>query len=40
MLGVVGPSRMSYGRNIGAVRFVAMLMSDMVQEIYGPAVDM
>lgn len=40
VLGVVGPLRMSYGRNIGAVRFVAMLMSDMVQEIYGPAVDM
>ncbi|MCB0089121.1 MAG: heat-inducible transcription repressor HrcA [Caldilineaceae bacterium] len=39
MLGVVGPLRMSYGRNIGAVRFVAMLMSDMVQEIYGPTVD-
>lgn len=39
VLGVVGPLRMSYGRTIGAVRFVSMLMSDMVQEIYGPATD-
>lgn len=36
VLGVVGPLRMAYGRTIGAVRFVATLMSDMVQDIYGP----
>jgi heat-inducible transcriptional repressor len=35
LLGVVGPLRMSYGRNIGAVRFVAALMSEMVEELYG-----
>ena len=35
VLGVVGPLRMSYGRTIGAVRFVSALMSDMVQDIYG-----
>ena len=31
----VGPLRMAYGRNISVVRFVAGLMSDMVQDIYG-----
>lgn len=36
VLGVVGPLRMSYGRTISAVRFVATIMSDMVQDIYGP----
>lgn len=36
VLGVVGPLRMSYGRTIGAVRYVAALMSDMVQDMYGP----
>lgn len=34
-LGVVGPLRMSYGRTIGAVRFVATLMSNMVQDMHG-----
>ncbi len=33
-LGVVGPTRMSYGRAISAVRFVAGLMSQLVQEVY------
>jgi heat-inducible transcriptional repressor len=33
-LGVVGPTRMSYGRAISAVRFVAGLLSDLVQEVY------
>ena len=36
MLGVIGPLRMSYGRSMGAVRFVAALMSEMVEEIHGP----
>ncbi|NJN80955.1 MAG: hypothetical protein HC802_00795 [Caldilineaceae bacterium] len=36
VLGVIGPLRMSYGRTISAVRFVAALMSEMVEEIYGP----
>lgn len=35
VLGVVGPLRMSYGRTIGAVRYVSSLMSDLVQEMYG-----
>ncbi len=36
LLGVVGPLRMSYGHTMGAVRFVAALMSEMVEEMYGP----
>lgn len=36
VLGVVGPLRMSYGRSLGAVRFVAALMSEMVDEMYSP----
>lgn len=35
ILGVIGPLRMPYGRTIGAVRFVAALMSEMVEEIVG-----
>ncbi|MCB0132928.1 MAG: hypothetical protein KDD78_18835, partial [Caldilineaceae bacterium] len=37
VLGVVGPLRMSYGRTISAVRFVAGLMSEMVYDLYGAA---
>jgi heat-inducible transcriptional repressor len=33
-LGVVGPTRMLYGRAISAVRFVAELLSDLVHETY------
>jgi len=33
-LGVVGPTRMSYGRAISAVRFVAGLLSDLVYDMY------
>lgn len=35
LLGVVGPLRMPYGRTIGAVRYVAGLMSQVVEEIVG-----
>jgi heat-inducible transcriptional repressor len=31
---VLGPTRMAYGRNISAVRFVAGLMSDLVSDYY------
>jgi heat-inducible transcriptional repressor len=34
-LGVLGPRRMPYGRAISAVRYVANLMSELVQELYG-----
>jgi len=33
-LGVLGPTRMPYGRAIGTVRYVADLMSDMVSDLY------
>lgn len=33
-LGVLGPTRMLYGRAISAVRFVSGLLSDMVHEMY------
>lgn len=33
-VGVVGPTRMSYGRTISAVRYVAGLLSDLVIETY------
>lgn len=35
VLGVIGPVRMPYGRTIGAVRYVATVMSDLMQQIYG-----
>lgn len=34
MLGVVGPTRMVYGRAISAVRYVASVLSDLVHETY------
>jgi heat-inducible transcriptional repressor len=33
-LGVMGPTRMQYGRAIPAVRFVSQVMSDLVENIY------
>lgn len=36
VLGVIGPVRMSYRRTMGAVRYVAALMSERVEELYGP----
>ncbi len=35
LLGVIGPLRMSYGRTMGAVGYVARIMSDLVSDIYG-----
>ena len=34
-LGVLGPTRLHYGRAVSAVRYVAGLMSDLLIEIYG-----
>lgn len=34
-LGIVGPTRMAYGRAISTVRYVAELMTDLVNEAYG-----
>lgn len=35
ILGLLGPMRMSYGRAISTVRYVARLMSDLLQSLYG-----
>jgi heat-inducible transcriptional repressor len=34
VLGVVGPTRMSYGRSISSVRYMARLMSDLMADLY------
>lgn len=34
LLGVLGPTRMPYGRSISTVRFISRLLSDMLREIY------
>jgi heat-inducible transcriptional repressor len=33
-LGVLGPTRMRYGRAVSAVRYVASLMSDLIDDVY------
>ena len=35
VLGVLGPTRMRYGRSISAVRYVAQLLTGLVEELYG-----
>ena len=35
ILGVIGPTRMPYARTISAVRYVSVLMSDLLRELYG-----
>ncbi len=35
LIGVVGPTRMDYGRSIGAVRYVGALMSDLLRVVDG-----
>ncbi len=35
LLGVVGPMRMPYGRTIGAVRYVATLLNELMHQLYG-----
>ncbi len=39
LLGVLGPTRMAYGRSISAVRYMAQLMSGLVSDLYGGQVD-
>ncbi len=34
VLGVVGPTRMAYGRSISSVRYMARLMSDLMADLY------
>ncbi len=36
VLGVLGPTRMRYGRSISAVRYVAQLLTGLVEEMYSP----
>jgi heat-inducible transcriptional repressor len=38
-LGVLGPTRMRYGRAVSAVRYVANLMSDLLGEVHGAGHD-
>ncbi len=38
-ISVLGPTRMRYGRVISTVRYVAMLMSDMMRDVYGNGED-
>lgn len=35
VLGVIGPTRMSYPRSISTVRYVSFVMSDLLTELYG-----
>ena len=35
MLGVIGPTRMQYGRAIAVVRYMARMMDDLLAEVYG-----
>ncbi len=35
LLGVVGPMRMPYGRTVGAVRYVATLLNELMHQLYG-----
>lgn len=35
VLGIIGPTRMSYGRAISTVRYVALLMDSLVGDLYG-----
>ncbi len=35
VLGIIGPTRMSYGRAISTVRYVALLMDNLLADLYG-----
>lgn len=35
VLGVIGPTRMSYPQSIAAVRYLSLVMSDLLKELYG-----
>jgi len=37
VLGILGPTRMPYGRAVSTVRYIAQVMSAMVTDLYGPA---
>jgi heat-inducible transcriptional repressor len=35
LLGVIGPTRMQYGRAIAVVRYMAQVMNELLAEVYG-----
>jgi heat-inducible transcriptional repressor len=35
LLGVIGPTRMQYGRAIAVVRYMAQVMNELIAEVYG-----
>ena len=35
LLGVIGPTRMQYGRAIAVVRYMTQVMNDLLAEMYG-----
>jgi len=35
MLGVIGPTRMQYGRAIAVVRYMSQVMNELLAELYG-----
>jgi heat-inducible transcriptional repressor len=35
VLGIIGPTRMAYPRSISTVRYISLLMSDLLRELYG-----
>jgi heat-inducible transcriptional repressor len=34
LVGVLGPTRMAYGRSISTVRYMAQLLSDLLESVY------
>ncbi len=39
LVGVLGPTRMAYGRSISTVRYMAQLLSDMLESVYSTSDD-
>ena len=35
LLGVIGPTRMQYGRAIAVVRYMSQVMNELIAEVYG-----
>jgi heat-inducible transcriptional repressor len=39
LVGVLGPTRMAYGRSISTVRYMAQLLSDLIESVYATSTD-
>ena len=39
VLGVLGPTRMQYGRAIAVVRYMTQVMNELLAEVYGIDID-